>query len=105
MQEETANVRFDTQGNVAGWDRIEYWQIKITNTRNLSIDIEITRDLATPSWTLTGTDYEKYDAQKARFQQTVEKESEQIINYTLTTYHGTRAEEFENQNRPPITDH
>ena len=100
MQQETTNHRFDNEGNITGFDRIEHWQIKVTNTRLVPIEIKVTRDFGTACWTLEATDYEKYDAQQAQFNRTIEKESELIIKYTLTTYHGVRTEE----NRSQFTD-
>ncbi len=94
MAFETENYVFDNKGNVAGWDEIRSWQIEITNSRALPIEIEITRDLGTAYWTLqTEMPYEKHDATHARFETPLEPQSKQLLSYTLATYHGRRQEQ------------
>jgi len=98
----TANYRFDRQGNVAGWDEIRIWKIEITNTRELPVEIEITRGFGTASWDLVYLDiasraedaisYEKHDATHARFTLKRKPKTKWTLAYTVTTYHGTRRE-------------
>jgi hypothetical protein len=97
----TANYLFDEDkrdrqvGNIIGWDEIRAWKIEITNTRDLPVEIEITRGFGTPDWTLeTDQEYEKYDAEQIRFNLNVAPKSKQTLEYTVTTYHGTRREEL-----------
>ena len=99
----TANYRFDEDkrdrqaGNIIGWDEIRAWKIEITNTRDLPVEIEITRGFGTVHWTLaTDDEYEKYDARQIRFNLTVAPKSKQTLEYTVTTYHGTRRDEIKN---------
>jgi hypothetical protein len=93
MDFKTENYIFDNSGNVSGWDEIRTWKIEITNTRTLPIQIEITRGFDTAYWTLqSGTPYEKYDASHARFMLELEPRSNQTLEYTVRTYHGTREE-------------
>jgi hypothetical protein len=76
---------------VAGWDEIRTWKIEITNTRELPIEIEITRGFGTTYWTIrSNAAYEKYDATHARFKVSLEPLSKHNLVYTVTTYHGTR---------------
>ena len=94
MAFETENYVFDNRGNVAGWDEIRTWQMEITNTRRLPIEIEITRGFDTPYWTLqTEEPYEKHDATHARFETPLQPQSKKLLSYTLTTYHGRRQEQ------------
>jgi len=103
MEFTTANYRFDRQRNISGWDEIRTWKIEITNTRELPVEIEITRGFGTASWTLELPDtvsaaedaisYEKHDATHARFTLRRRPSSKWTLGYTVTTYHGTRQEE------------
>ena len=43
MDFRTDNYLYDTKGNIAGWDEIRSWKMKITNTRLLPVDVEITQ--------------------------------------------------------------
>jgi hypothetical protein len=91
MDFKTDNYMFDRRGNVAGWDEIRTWKIEITNTRELPIEIEITRGFGTAYWTIrSDVPYEKYDATHARFNLNPEPKSKQAFEYTVTTYHGMR---------------
>ncbi len=98
MKFKTENYKYDKKGNVAGWDEIREWKVEITNTRKIPANIEIIRSLDTDYWTLQydGSDifYDKYDATKARFKLTVEPANKRTFTYTVTTYHGTRQEEW-----------
>ncbi len=111
MDFRTDNYVFGNEGNVSGWDEIRTWQIEITNTRELPIEIEITRGFGTAYWTLqTDITYHglpardstarmavvqsKHDATHARFNLNLEPRSKRIFEYTVTTYHGAREETF-----------
>ncbi|MHC4744294.1 MAG: hypothetical protein ACYS8Z_20455, partial [Planctomycetota bacterium] len=103
MDFKTANYRFDRWGNIAGWDEMRTWSMEITNTRDLPVEIEITRGFGTPAWSLVYLDlasnaedmisYEKHDATHARFTFKRPPRSKWTLGYTVTTYHGTRQEE------------
>ena len=96
MDFKTENYRFDRWRNIAGWDDIRTWDMEITNTRELPIEIEITRGFGTSSWTLEtdaeDVDYKKHDATHARFELKLGPQTKQTIGYTVTTYHGVRRE-------------
>ncbi len=96
MDFKTDNYVFDKKNNIAGWDEIRSWKIKITNTRELPIEIEITRGFGTAYWTLQLDDgditYEKHDATHARFKTNLEPRSKRPFGYTVRTYHGVREE-------------
>jgi len=94
MSFETDNYVFDNRGNVAGWDETRTWEMEITNTRSLPIEIEITRGFGTPHWTLqTEAPHEKHDATHTRFETQLQPQSKQTISYTVTTYHGRRQQQ------------
>jgi hypothetical protein len=91
MEFKSDNYMFDRRGNVAGWDEIRRWKIEIINTRELPIEIEVTRGFNTAYWTLqTDAAYEKYDATHARFKVNLQPRSKRTLEYTVTTYHGMR---------------
>ncbi len=93
MDFKTDNYMFDHKGNISGWDEIRTWQIEIANTRELPIEIEITRGFDTAYWTLQADiPYEKHDVTHARFKLNLEPRSKQEFGYTVTTYHGVREE-------------
>jgi hypothetical protein len=96
MSFETANYMFDTKKEIAGWDEIRSWDMKLTNTRELPIEIEITRGFGTAYWTLktdaTDVNYKKHDATHARFELKLEPRTKRTLGYTVTTYHGVREE-------------
>ncbi|MBL7153912.1 MAG: DUF4139 domain-containing protein [Phycisphaerae bacterium] len=103
MDFKTANYLFDRRGDVAGWDEIRTWKIEITNTRELPVEIEITRGFGTAAWDLVYLDlasraedaisYEKHDATHARFTLKRRPKTKWTFGYTVTTYHGTRQQE------------
>ncbi len=93
MDFKTDNYVFDHKGEISGWDEIRSWQIEITNTRELPIEIEITRGFDTAYWTLQADiPFEKHDATHARFKLNLEPRIERTFEYTVTTYHGLREE-------------
>ena len=97
MDFKTDNYLYDTKGNIAGWDEIRSWKMKITNTRRLAVDVEITRGFDTAYWALhyDGEDisYEKHDAAHARFKAKIAPRTKREFTYTVTTYYGTRQEQ------------
>jgi hypothetical protein len=106
MDFRTDNYVYDRKKNIAGWDEIRTWKIEVTNTRELPIEIEITRGFGTAYWTLALVDpasipddvvsYEKHDATHARFKLTRKPRSKRTFGYTVTTYHGVREESLTN---------
>ncbi len=94
MEFKTENFTFDRNNDISGWDEIRTWQIEITNTRTLPVEIEITRGFPTTYWTLDFNDedvvYEKYDATNARFTLNVQPRSKKVLQYTIKTFHGAR---------------
>ena len=97
MTSKTDNYVFDNKGNIAGWDEERSWKVEITNTRQLPVEIEITRDFSTAYWTLQVDDgqavsYAKHDASHARFKIELAPQSKRAFTYTVTTYHGQREE-------------
>ncbi len=97
MDEATENYRFDSQGNISGWDEVRTWRIELRNTRDLPIKVEVYRHFPTPYWTLDnrgleGT-YEKEDLDSVKYTCTLEPRSKTQFEYVLRTYHGVRQED------------
>ncbi len=91
MNFKTDNYIFDSNDNITGWDEIRSWKIEIINTREIPVTIEITRDFGTNFWTMQcETPYERHDVTRIRFNLNIEPRAKREIEYTVTTYHGTR---------------
>ncbi|MGB2808094.1 MAG: DUF4139 domain-containing protein, partial [Sedimentisphaerales bacterium] len=86
MNYKTENYVYDRKRNIAGWDEIRTWKIEVTNTRELPIELEITRGFGTSYWILQCNDkdisYEKHDATHARFKVNLEPRSKRTFGYT-----------------------
>ena len=100
MDEKTDNYRFNKHGNIDGWDEIRTFKLDIKNTRNLPVKIEIKRRFHPHTWTIKNRGgakkyYEKIDFNTVKYTLTLEPESEQTIEYELTTYQGTRTEDWD----------
>ena len=93
MEFGTEKYLFDRKGNIAGWDEVRTWKVEVNNTRDLDIEIEITRGFGMTYWEIaTDDEYEKYDAEHVRFELKLKARSKREVVYTVTTYHGTRQE-------------
>jgi len=94
MDFKTENYVFDSKRNISGWDEVCQWQIEITNTRELPIEVEITRGFGTAYWQMKfdnkDASYEKYDVTHARFKLNLGPRSKRVFSYTVRTYQGER---------------
>ena len=104
MEYRTDNYCFDERGNINGWDQIQHFRIEIKNTRNLPIKLEIKRNFSTSYWDLENRGpakkaFEKVDLDTVKYTLQMEPRSEQILEYVLTTYEGTRQEAWTKQSR------
>ncbi len=100
MAVQSDNYTFDKNGNINGWDDYETWKLKLTNTREINVDVEITRNFQTDAWELvpqTPSDYgvyKKHDKNRARFTITLSPRTETSFTYTVTKYQGMRSEYY-----------
>ena len=104
MDEKTDNYRFNTKGNIDGWDEIRTFQLQIKNTRALPVRIEIKRNFGTNAWDIKNIGdakkyYEKVDLDTVKYTLTLEPESETTLEYELTTYQGSRTEDWTKAHR------
>ena len=98
MECRTDNYRFDRNRDVAGWDEIQVFEVKVKNTRDIPVKVEIRRNFETPYWTLQRSgqidEFEKVDVDTVEFTCSWQPRSERTFQYTLTTYQGTRTEDW-----------
>lgn len=104
MDTQTDNYRFDRKGNINGWDESRTFKLNVKNTRNLPVKIEIKRNFGTSYWDLDNRGdakkyFEKVDTDTVKYTLTLEPETEQTLEYTLTTYNGTRTEDWTKMHR------
>ena len=86
MDFKTENYRFDSDGNIIGWDEIRTFEIEVRNTRDIPVKVEIKRNFSTQFWQVTGNDdYEDYDSDTIKFTLEMSPASKQTITYTLRT--------------------
>lgn len=101
MEFRTDNYRMDNNGNIAGWDEIRTFEVKVKNTREIPAKVEIRRNFETPYWTIRQSgefgQFERVDVDTVRFTLTLPPGSTQKFQYTLTTYQGTRTQDW----KPP----
>ncbi len=98
MEVRTDNHRFDRNRNVAGWDEIRTFEITVKNTRDIPAKVEIRRNFSTTYWTLQHSgqveEFEKVDQDTVKFSLLLSPRSERKFQYTLTTYNGTRMQDW-----------
>ena len=104
MDEKTDNYRFDNKGNINGWDEIRRFKLDIKNTRDLPVKIEIKRNFHPHTWDIKNIGkakkyYENIDMNTVKYTLTLEPQSKQTLEYELTTYQGTRTEDWTKKNK------
>jgi hypothetical protein len=93
MDYKTQNYAFDRKGNIEGWDEIRTFLLELKNTRDIPVKIEIKRNFDTQYWKLKTDDkFQKVDLNTIKFTRTLNPGEKQNINYTVTTYQGSRQE-------------
>jgi hypothetical protein len=103
IETRTDNYRFDNGGNIAGWDEIRVYNVQVRNTREVPVKVEITRNFESPYWDLQRTGeidgFEKVDLDTVKFTVELPPRARQVFAYTLTSYHGVRAEDSNRSSR------
>jgi hypothetical protein len=99
MDMKTNNYRFDKDDNINGWDEICTIRIEVKNTRDLPVKLEIKRNFNTQYWTIKNLDdsknyFEKVDLDTIKYTLTLEPQTEKTIDYVLTTFQGTRQQDW-----------
>ncbi|MEN8218458.1 MAG: DUF4139 domain-containing protein [Pseudomonadota bacterium] len=96
MDYRTENYVFDFKGNISGHERIQTWQLKLENNRELPVDIEIFQHFQHPHWTIQNPNnlpgsYEKVDLDTIKYRLTLPaRTKEYLLTYTLTLFEGER---------------
>jgi hypothetical protein len=92
------NVKFDRDRNPDGFDELKTFTVTLTNTRDIPVDIEVTRNLDTQYWTLThkglSGSYEREDLDTVKFTLTLNPRSKTKFDYTVRLHRGTRREDW-----------
>jgi hypothetical protein len=105
MEVRTDNYRFDRNRNVAGWDDIHTFEVKVKNTREIPAKVEIRRNFETQYWTIQRSgqidEFEKVDLDTVKFALLLPPRSERTFQYTLTTYNGVRTEDWPRLSKNP----
>ncbi len=103
MDFETKNYRFDRNRNISGWDEIRRFKIEVKNTRDIGVKVEIQRNFPTQYWKLEKSgdfgQFENVDLDTVKFTLVLQPRSKQVFEYTLTTYHGVRQEDWTKASR------
>jgi len=98
MDYKTENYRFDTAGNVAGWDEIRTFKIEVRNTRDIDVKVEIKRNFPTQYWDIKNSGdfgaFEKVDLSTVKFTLDLQPRSTRTFEYVVRTYHGVREENW-----------
>jgi len=94
----TDNYRFDRDRNIAGWDEIRAFDVKVKNTRDIPVKVEMRRSFETSYWTLERAgqidEFEKVDMNTVKFNLVLPPRSQRQFQYAATTYNGTRTEDW-----------
>jgi len=94
----TENYRFDSGGNVAGWDEIRTFKVEVKNTRDIDVKVEIKRNFPTQYWDIKNSGefgaFEKVDLSTVKFTLDLQPHSARTFEYVLRTYHGVREENW-----------
>jgi len=103
MDHKTDNYRFDRKGNISGWDDIQSVQVKVKNTRDITVKVEIRRNFKSSYWELKKSgnfdEFQQVDKDTVKFTLMLEPRSAKQFDYVLTTYNGTRRQDSL-RNRP-----
>jgi hypothetical protein len=95
MDFKTDNYRFDSDGDIVGWDEIRTFEIEVRNTRDIAVKIEIKRNFPTRFWQIrTDNAYENVDTNTIKFTLDLRPGTKQNLEYVLTTFHGIREDDW-----------
>jgi hypothetical protein len=96
MDYKTENYLFDYQGQISGFDRIQQWQLKLANYRDIPVELEIFRQVDHSYWSVThapdlAARYEKVDLDTIKYRLTLPPHTQEyLLPYTLTLFEGER---------------
>jgi hypothetical protein len=103
MDYKTENFRFDSKGNVAGWDEVRTFKVDVKNTRDIDVKVEIKRRFPTQYWDIKNSGdfgaFEKVDLTTVKFTLELKPHSTKTFEYVLRTYHGIREADWTRPSR------
>ena len=96
MDYKTDNYEFGRRDDITGWDEIRTFKIEVRNTRDIPVEVEIKRNFNASKWDLKKSGdfdkFEKVDMDTVKFNLKLKPQTKKQFKYTVTTYHGTRAD-------------
>jgi hypothetical protein len=96
MDYKTDNYEFGRKDDISGWDEIRTFKIEAKNTRDIPVEVEIKRNFDASKWDLKKSgdfdEFEKVDMDTIKFTLKLKPQTRKQFEYTVTTYHGTRAD-------------
>ena len=96
MDYKTDNYEFGRKDDISGWDEIRTFKIEVRNTRDIPVKVEIKRNFNASKWDLKKSgdfdEFEKVDMDTIKFTLKLKPQIKRQFKYTVTTYHGTRAD-------------
>jgi len=95
MSEQTENYQFNNKGNISGFDRIQQWEIKLENNRDIPISVEVWRNFSNAYWDIDNArnnkgKFHKVDIDSVKYTVELPPQSKSTLAYTLTQYEGER---------------
>jgi len=95
MSEKTENYQFNTKGNISGFDRIQKWEIKLENNRDIPISVEVLRNFNNAYWDIDNArnnkgKFHKIDIDSVKYTVELPPQSKTTLAYALTQYEGER---------------
>lgn len=84
---------FDEDGDVKGWNELRDYAIRVQNTHDRPVTLEIRRNLS-GDWELEPRGphrFEPYSEDKVRLRLRLEPYAEETVRYRVVTHHGSRA--------------
>jgi hypothetical protein len=89
MEWQKLDLRFDTDGNIAGWTAKETWEFEVQNSKEIDVVLDIRRNFPGDWEIKTDAKQEKVDAHKVKFVLPLKSREKQTFSYEVTTRFGT----------------
>ena len=94
MSVTSQNFMFNSHGDISGWEEVRTFEIEVKNTREVAVEVEVTRNFGTQYWSLEKEgefgEFGKVDLDSVKFSLERAPGGSQKFSYTLTTRHGKR---------------
>ena len=94
MEQRFENHRFDTRGNVSGWDEVQAWKVTVKNRRDAPVKLEILRHARHQHFTVKNAGdcgvFTKDDLDTLKYVLELAPGEEKTFAYALTYFEGVR---------------